>query len=82
MHREQVLGVVRRPFDRPNLTYRVLRRANLHRQLTDILGRHDQESGIVYCSSRREVENLAAWLQQTGLRAPQRSPQIRTLSSR
>jgi ATP-dependent DNA helicase RecQ len=56
-------------FDRPNLTYRVLRRANLHRQLTDILGRHDQESGIVYCSSRREVENLATWLQESGLRA-------------
>jgi len=56
-------------FDRPNLTYRVLRRANLHRQLTDVLGRHDQESGIVYCSSRREVEQLAAWLQETGLRA-------------
>ncbi len=56
-------------FDRPNLTYRVLRRANLHRQLTDVLGRHDQESGIVYCSSRREVEQLAAWLQEEGLRA-------------
>lgn len=56
-------------FDRPNLTYRVLRRANLHDQLTAILERHDQESGIVYCSSRREVEGLAAWLQQAGLRA-------------
>jgi ATP-dependent DNA helicase RecQ len=56
-------------FDRPNLTYRVLRRANLHRQLTDVLGRHDQESGIFYCSSRREVEQLAAWLQEEGLRA-------------
>jgi len=56
-------------FDRPNLTYRVLRRANLHRQLTDVLGRHDQESGIVYCSSRREVEQLAAWLQEEGSRA-------------
>ena len=56
-------------FDRPNLTYRVLRRGNLHRQLTDILARHDQESGIVYCSSRREVEALAGWLQEAGLRA-------------
>jgi ATP-dependent DNA helicase RecQ len=56
-------------FDRPNLTYRVLRRGNLHRQLTDILQRHDGESGIVYCSSRREVEALAAWLQESGLRA-------------
>ncbi len=56
-------------FDRPNLTYRVRRRDNLHRQLTDILERHDRESGIVYCSSRREVEALAAWLQEAGLRA-------------
>jgi ATP-dependent DNA helicase RecQ len=56
-------------FDRPNLTYRVLRRANLHLQLTDILARHDQESGIIYCPSRREVENLAEWLDDAGLRA-------------
>jgi ATP-dependent DNA helicase RecQ len=56
-------------FDRPNLTFRVLRRANLHGQLTGILARHDGESGIVYCSSRREVESLAAWLAGEGLRA-------------
>jgi ATP-dependent DNA helicase RecQ len=56
-------------FDRPNLTYRVLRRAKLHDQLTDVLGRHDKESGIIYCSSRREVENLAEWLKDAGLRA-------------
>src|SRR5262245_47436981 len=37
-------------FDRPNLTYRVLRRGTLHRQLLDILARHDDEAGIVYCS--------------------------------
>ena len=56
-------------FDRPNLVYRVLRRGNLHTQLTEILGRHDGESGIVYCSSRREVEALAEWLKEQGLRA-------------
>jgi ATP-dependent DNA helicase RecQ len=56
-------------FDRPNLVYRVLRRGSLHTQLTDILGRHDGESGIVYCSSRREVESLAEWLKAQGLRA-------------
>ena len=53
-------------FDRPNLTYRVLRRGNLHRQLLDILARHDDEAGIVYCSSRRETEALAEWLQSEG----------------
>ena len=53
-------------FDRPNLVYRVLRRGNLHRQLLDILARHEGESGIVYCSSRKEVEALAEWLQSEG----------------
>jgi ATP-dependent DNA helicase RecQ len=56
-------------FDRPNLTYRVLRRGNLHRQLLEILGRHEDEAGIVYCSSRREVEALAEWLEGEGRRA-------------
>ena len=56
-------------FDRPNLAYRVLRRGNLHRQLLDILARHGDEAGIVYCSSRREVEALAEWLQGEGHRA-------------
>jgi ATP-dependent DNA helicase RecQ len=53
-------------FDRPNLVYRVLRRGNLHSQLERILARHDGESGIVYCSSRREVEALAEWLKEQG----------------
>ena len=53
-------------FDRPNLVYRVLRRGNLHKQLETILGRHDGESGIVYCGSRREVESLAEWLRGEG----------------
>jgi ATP-dependent DNA helicase RecQ len=53
-------------FDRPNLTYRVVRRGNLHKQLLDVLARHENEAGIVYCSSRREVEELADWLQGEG----------------
>ena len=42
-------------FDRPNLIYRVLRRGDFHKQLGDVLARHEHEAGIVYCSSRREV---------------------------
>ena len=53
-------------FDRPNLVYRVLRRGNLHKQLETILGRHERESGIVYCGSRREVESVAEWLRGEG----------------
>ncbi|MCX6550820.1 MAG: RecQ family ATP-dependent DNA helicase, partial [Acidobacteria bacterium] len=53
-------------FDRPNLLYRVLPRAALKRQLLDVLGRHRGEAGIIYCTSRREVDALAAWLTDLG----------------
>jgi len=56
-------------FDRPNLIYRVLARANLKRQLTDVLARHPGEAGIIYCTSRREVDALAGWLVESGVRA-------------
>jgi ATP-dependent DNA helicase RecQ len=56
-------------FDRPNLLYRVLPRATLKRQLLDVLERHRGEAGIVYCTSRKEVDALAAWLGEIGIAA-------------
>jgi ATP-dependent DNA helicase RecQ len=56
-------------FDRPNLVYRVLPRAGLKAQLTAVLARHRGEAGIVYCTSRKEVDALAAWLCEQGHRA-------------
>jgi len=56
-------------FDRPNLLYRVLPRATLKRQLLDVLARHRQEAGIIYCTSRREVDALAEWLTREGIPA-------------
>jgi ATP-dependent DNA helicase RecQ len=56
-------------FDRPNLVYRVLPRSGLKKQLQDVLARHRRSAGIVYCTSRREVDALAAWLSSTGIRA-------------
>jgi ATP-dependent DNA helicase RecQ len=53
-------------FDRPNLLYRVLPRAVLKRQILDVLARHRKEAGIIYCTSRREVDALAAWLTTEG----------------
>ena len=49
-------------FDRPNLVYRVLPREVLKKQLLAVLARHPREAGIVYCTSRKEVDALAAWL--------------------
>jgi ATP-dependent DNA helicase RecQ len=56
-------------FDRPNLVYRVLPRSSLKQQLTAILARHRGQAGIVYCQSRKEVEALASWLSESGIRA-------------
>jgi len=56
-------------FDRPNLVYRVLPRATLKKQLLDILERHRRDAGIIYCTSRREVDALAEWLKTAGVTA-------------
>lgn len=56
-------------FDRPNLVYRVVPRGTLKKQLQDVLSRHKGQAGIVYCQSRREVDALAEWLKESGVRA-------------
>ena len=53
----------------PNLTYRVLPRVQFRQQLQTILRRHEGEAGIIYCLSRREVDELAATLAADGIRA-------------
>jgi ATP-dependent DNA helicase RecQ len=45
-------------FDRPNLTYRMLRSANRTAQVVEVVRRHPGESGVVYCISRKEVERI------------------------
>ncbi len=53
-------------FDRPNLTYRVFRKSSRHfAQIMEILERHSGQAGIIYCQSRREVEETAARLADT-----------------
>jgi len=56
-------------FDRPNLVYRVVPRADRVAQVLKILGRHRGEASIVYCLSRKETERLAARLAAEGLLA-------------
>ncbi|MEE2638060.1 MAG: DNA helicase RecQ [Acidobacteriota bacterium] len=53
-------------FDRPNLIYRVRPRTGLKEQIRRVLDRHRGEAGIIYCVSRREVENVASWLDDQG----------------
>jgi ATP-dependent DNA helicase RecQ len=56
-------------FDRPNLNYRVLPRHSHERQVLQVLERHRGEAGIIYCLSRRDVDELAALLQGKGYKA-------------
>ena len=54
-------------FDRPNIRYRVAPRENGRRQLLDFLDAHRGEAGIIYCLSRRKVDETAAWLSEAGV---------------
>jgi len=56
-------------FDRPNIRYRVLLKDNARRQLLDFLGAHRGDAGIVYCLSRRKVEETADYLSAQGITA-------------
>ncbi|MBM83023.1 MAG: DNA helicase RecQ [Planctomycetaceae bacterium] len=53
-------------FDRPNLIYKVARRSGLMQRLAETLDRHNGESGIIYCISRKEVERISASLNELG----------------
>jgi ATP-dependent DNA helicase RecQ len=56
-------------FDRPNLQYRVVRRHRSGQQIHEVLERHQGESGIIYCISRKEVDNLSQTLKAAGIKA-------------
>jgi len=56
-------------FDRPNIRYNVVQKDNGKRQLLDFLGAHRGEAGIVYCLSRRKVEQTAEALAEHGFNA-------------
>ncbi|MFA6987301.1 MAG: DNA helicase RecQ, partial [Arenimonas sp.] len=56
-------------FDRPNIRYRVVQKDNARRQLLDFLAAHRGDAGIVYCLSRKKVEETAEFLCSNGITA-------------
>ena len=56
-------------FDRPNIRYNVVQKDNGKRQLLEFLGAHRDEAGIVYCLSRKKVEQTAEFLCEQGFKA-------------
>ncbi|MBN1928330.1 MAG: DNA helicase RecQ [Chlorobiaceae bacterium] len=61
--------VLRASFDRPNLTYEVRFKESGEAQLVSILKGFAGQSGIVYRTSRKSVNDTAAMLQKRGFRA-------------
>ena len=56
-------------FDRPNISLTVEMKRDWKRQLRSFVARHEGESGIVYCLSRKKTEQTAAMLAADGVRA-------------
>jgi len=57
-------------FDRPNIRYVVVDKHDARAQLLRLLrSEHQGEAGIVYCLSRKSVEQTAAWLAKQGVLA-------------
>ncbi len=56
-------------FDRPNIRYRVVQKDNARKQILDFLAAHRDAAGIVYCLSRKKVEETAAFLVANGVTA-------------
>ncbi len=57
-------------FDRPNIQYRITEKNSARQQLLDLIRtEHESDAGIVYCLSRKRVEQTATWLQAQGIDA-------------
>ena len=57
-------------FDRPNIRYAIVEKDEPKRQLLRFIrDEHEGEAGIVYCGTRKKVEEIAAWLNDEGIAA-------------
>ena len=57
-------------FDRPNIRYTIVDKGDARAQLLAFIrDEHPDEAGIVYCLSRRRVDETAAWLAGKGIAA-------------
>jgi ATP-dependent DNA helicase RecQ len=71
----QVLGLQNAPvflssFDRPNIRYTIVEKDNGRKQLLDFIQQQEQgAAGIIYCLSRKRVEETAEFLRSKGLPA-------------
>ncbi|NOT11548.1 MAG: DNA helicase RecQ [Methylococcaceae bacterium] len=57
-------------FDRPNIRYRIVQKQSARQQLLSFIQtEHHGDAGIVYCLSRKKVDETAEWLKSKGINA-------------
>ncbi len=57
-------------FDRPNIRYTIVEKDDPKKQLLRFIrDEHDGDAGVVYCQSRKKVEDTATWLAAEGINA-------------
>ncbi len=61
--------VFKESFNRPNLFYEVKPKVNIDKEIVKFINKNRGKSGIVYCLSRRKVEEFAQLLQVNGINA-------------
>jgi ATP-dependent DNA helicase RecQ len=62
-------GIFKSSFNRPNLYYEVRAKSNVVKEIIKYIRLHQGKSGIVYCLSRKKVEEIASNLQANGIKA-------------
>lgn len=61
--------VFKESFNRPNLFYEVRPKVNVDKEIVKFINKNKGKSGIIYCLSRRKVEEFAQLLQVNGINA-------------
>ena len=56
-------------FNRSNLHYNVLPKKDSQKVLLNFVGQHRNDSGIIYCLSKKDTEKIASTLQKNGFNA-------------
>ncbi|MDR2936120.1 MAG: DNA helicase RecQ [Rikenellaceae bacterium] len=62
-------AVFKSSFNRPNLYYEVRSKVNATKEIIRYIKQHEGKSGIIYCLSRKKVEELADLLKVNGIKA-------------
>ena len=65
----QGAAIFKSSFNRPNLYYEIRDKQNAEKDIVKFIHQHPGKSGIIYCLSRKKVEEMAQFLEINGIKA-------------